>query len=369
VQRTPTPSEPTDDTATVATRRAPVVGAPGNPATFPGIPWTRALFIGLVCFGVWLLLDAPSLQASAQASPFGTRRTVSLDVLGPIAVVSRGLGLSHLVGWTDDALGRSQGGGPALAVATPHGHGTFPGATTLPTMPTSSATPTPTTFPPLNRAPAPADPLRVLVVGDSIGIDLGQPLVNDLAGTDAVSPTLDGKIDTGLSRPDYFNWPQELMADLVNDRPQLVVVMIGANDPQSIRVDDSQVAYGTPAWNTAYADRVGSFMDLAFAAGAHVLWVGMPPMADPGLNAAMDNLNAIVKSQVAAHPGQATFLDTKTVLGTPQGGFTPYLVNGAGAEVNIRTPDGIHLTTDGGEVLSQAVIDSMRSTLHINLPH
>ena len=109
-------------------------------------------------------------------------------------------------------------------------------------------------------------------------------------------------------------------------------------------------------------------MDLAFATGAHVLWVGMPPMASPGLNAAMDNLNAIVQSQVKAHPGQATFLDTRTILGTPQGGFTPYLTNSAGAELNIRTPDGIHLTNDGAEVLSQAVINSMRSTLHINLP-
>ena len=39
-----------------AATRAPAV---------PGIPWTRMLFIGLVCFGVWLLLDAPSLQRSA----------------------------------------------------------------------------------------------------------------------------------------------------------------------------------------------------------------------------------------------------------------------------------------------------------------
>jgi hypothetical protein len=351
-----------------ATSTPPVVGAPGNPPKFPGIPWTRALMIGLVCFGVWLLLDAPSLQASAQASPFGTRRTVSMDVLGPIAVVSRGLQLSHVVGWTDDALGRSQGGGPSLAVARPEAHRKLPVVVTT-TVPATPNTPTTsTTFPVLNQNPAPANPLHVLMVGDSIGIDLGQALVNDLAGTDAVSPTLDGRIDTGLSRPDYFNWPEELSADLANDRPQLVVVMIGANDPQNMEVDGANLAYGTPAWNTAYADRVGSFMDLAFATGAHVLWVGMPPMASPGLNAAMDNLNAIVQSQVKAHPGQATFLDTRTILGTPQGGFTPYLTNSAGAELNIRTPDGIHLTNDGAEVLSQAVINSMRSTLHINLP-
>ena len=96
---------------------------------------------------------------------------------------------------------------------------------------------TPTTFPPLNRSPVPADPLRVLVVGDSIGIDLGQPLVNDLAGTDVVSrhPRRQDRHRPG--RPDYFNWPEELSADLANDHPQLVVVMIGANDPQNMVVD------------------------------------------------------------------------------------------------------------------------------------
>ena len=366
---TPSVTPPTrpDDEGEAEDETRPVVGAPGNPARFPTAPWTRVLLVGLVCFAVWVVLDAPSLQSSAQASPFGTRRTVSLDILGPFAVVSRGLGLSHVVSWTDDILGRSQGGGPALAVAkAPPKPRPRPTASTVPgTAPTTTTT---STLPALATDPTPADPLHVLVVGDSVGIDLGQALVNDLAGTDVVSPTLDGKIDTGLARPDYFNWPQELQADLANDHPQLVVVMIGANDPQNMVANGNALTYGTPAWNAEYASRVGAFISEAVAGGAHVLWVGMPPMADPGLNNAMDNLNGIVQAQVAAHPGQATFLDTKRVLGTPQGGFTPYLTNGAGAEVNIRTPDGIHLTNDGGEVLSQAVVNSMRSTLHINLP-
>jgi len=368
VDTTPaTPSTRPDPAGGTEDPAPPVVGAPGNPARFPTVPWTRALLIGLVCFAVWVVLDAPSLQRSAQASPFGTRRTVSLDILGPFAVVSRGLGLSHVVGWTDDLLGRSPGGGPALAVAKagPKPRPKPPTATVPGTAPTTTTT---STLPALATDPTPADPLHVLVVGDSVGIDLGQALVNDLAGTNVVSPTLDGKIDTGLARPDYFNWPQELQADLANDHPQLVVVMIGANDPQNMVANGTALTYGTPAWNAEYATRVGSFIGEAVAGGAHVLWVGMPPMADPGLNNAMDNLNGIVQAQVAAHPGQATFLDTKRILGTPQGAFTPYLTNAAGAEVNIRTADGIHLTAGGGEVLSQAVINAMRSTLHINLP-
>jgi len=326
----------------------------------------------VVCFAVWLVLDAPSLQTSARESPIGVRRTVSLDILGPIAVVSRGLGLSHVVGWTDDILGRSQGGGPSVAVVNPPPppKGKGKGGRPTPTSPprTAPAPTTPTTLPPLNPGPTAADPLRVLVIGDSIGIDLGQPLTNDLAATGVVAATLDGKVDTGLARPDYFNWPEELSADLANDHPQLVVAMLGANDPQSMVVNGTAVAYGTAAWSSEYAWRVGSLMDEAIAGGAHVLWVGMPSMAGSQLNGEMDVINGIVQVQAAIRAGDATYLDSTVILGTAQGTFTPYLTNSSGAEVNIRTPDGIHLTPDGGEVLSQAVMSSMRSALHVALP-
>ncbi len=350
-----------------------VGGRPESPAepgwlhsgSRPGIPWTRMLFIGLVCFGVWLLLDAPSLQRSAIVSPLGVRRTVSLDVVGPIAALSRTLGLSHVVGWTDEVLGRTPGGGPSLAEAVPGRKlpGPRPGTSLTP-----GATTTTTTLPPLDRAPTAAAPLRVLVIGDSIGLDLGQPLVSDLAATGVATATLDGRVDTGLSRPDYFDWTAELRVDMANDQPQLVVVMMGANDPQSLVGAGGTIPYGSPEWNAAYGQRVGALIEEANAGGAHVLWVGMPPMAGAPLNGQMQVLNGIVEGQVAARPDKASYVASAAVLADAQGNFTAYLPNSSGAEVNIRTPDGIHLSPGGGERLSQAVIESMRTKLHIALP-
>jgi hypothetical protein len=328
------------------------------------------LLIGLVAFALWALLDAPSLQRAALESPVGTRRTVSMDLVGPLAALSRGTGLSHVVGWTDGALGRTPGGGPPLAAVTATRHPpSHPrhradpkvvGTTTIPT--------TTTTVPVFNQHPTPADPLRVLVVGDSIGLDLGQPLVSDLAATGVITPKLDGREDTGLSRPDYFDWPAELQVDLANDRPQLVVVMIGANDPQSLVGGDTSIPYGAPDWNTGYGQRVGAFIDDATSAGARVLWVGMPPMASPQLNGEMQMINNVVQKQIDARPQVATYLASASVLADSQGNFTAYLPNASGVEVNIRTVDGVHLSPGGGELLSQAVIASFRSSLHLDLP-
>jgi hypothetical protein len=328
---------------------------------FRGVPWTRALLIGLVCFGLWFLLDAPSLQRSAQESPLGTRRTVSLDVVGPVAALSRTVGLSSVVSGTDRALGRTPGGGPSLAVPTRR-----PPPKPLPT--TVNGTSTSTTLPPLDYHPTPATPLKVLIVGDSVGLDLGQPLVNTLAGYGDVTTYLDGRIDTGLTRPDYFNWPAELQIDLTNQQPNLVVVMIGANDPQGLVTPTGSLQYGQPGWDEAYSARVAAFIAEANAAGAHVLWVGMPPMQDPVLDAKLRHLNSLVQAQVAAAPGGgAAYLSSVPSLGDPHGGFAAFLPDAAGAEINVRTPDGIHLSPGGGARLAAAVAAAMQAQLHIQL--
>jgi hypothetical protein len=145
------------------------------------------------------------------------------------------------------------------------------------------------------------------------------------------------------------------------------VVMMGANDPQSLVNNGTSTPYGSPDWNSEYGQRVGAFIDTATAAGAHVLWVGMPPMAGSQLNSEMQDVNAVVQQQIATRTG-ATYLSSAPSLADANGNFTAYLPSASGAEVNVRTPDGIHLAPGGGERLSQAVLNSMRSTLKIDLP-
>lgn len=333
---------------------------------FPGARWTQVLFVGVVCFGLWFLLDAPSLQRSAQASPLGVRRTVSLDVVGPVAALSRTLGLSHVVSWTNLAIGRSAtGAGPALATLKPHHH-PKPPPTTVPAAGTPGATTT-TTLPPLNTRPTPAMPLKVLVIGDSVGLDLGQQLVSTLAVTGNVSTYLDGRVDTGLTRPDYFNWPAELGIDLANQQPQLVVVMMGANDPQGLVDGTTTYSFGEPGWNDAYSRRVGAFIDQANAAGARLLWVGLPPMADPVLNQKLMVLNSLVEAQVAQRKTLNSYLSSTPTLGDAQGGYTAFLTDPGGGVVTVRTPDGIHVTPDGGRRLSVAVVAAIEADFGIQL--
>ena len=92
--------------------------------------WTRVLALGGAAFAVWFLLFAPTLQHNAQVSPVGTRRTVSLDITGPVAALSRALQLSHFVSIT----GRGTACSGGAAGLTDRGRAARPAAS--PTRPT-----------------------------------------------------------------------------------------------------------------------------------------------------------------------------------------------------------------------------------------
>jgi lysophospholipase L1-like esterase len=357
-QTTPRVDTPESDAEATSTPVAEPVPAEPIEGRFR---WTRVLGVCLLGFAIWLVLDAPTLQHNAQVSPVGTRRTVALDLLGPIADLSRDLGVSHLVSVTNGILGRNgnqPGNGSQVVTVLPKIHHVAKTKGHHHTPPVSGGGDQPV-------FPTAADPLRVLVIGDSLGLDVGGALVNDLASTGVVAAKLDGKEATGLTRPDYYSWPSELATDLTQGNPQVIVIMMGANDPQDFP-GPPDIPYGTSTWNNEYAARVQSFMREATSEGAKVVWIGMPPMADAALSGEMAHIDSIDQAEALRTPG-VKYLSTWTLLGTSAGAYTAYLTEN-GQAVNVREPDGTHISPGGGEIVSQAVISDFHTWLHIVLP-
>jgi hypothetical protein len=357
-QAPPPPPSSSTPTPTPAPADEPAVptDAAGPPDGRVRLPWTRVLVLGVLAFALWFLLFAPSLQHNAQVSPVGQRRTVSLDLTGPVATLSRDLGLSRIVSATGRS-NRQPGGTVGLIISGPRPNRpkTKPGTTVPAPAGTATTATTTTTAPPDPRHPTAAAPLRVLIVGDSIGLDMGGALQSDLAATGVVNAALDARESTGLTRPDYFNWPAELTTDLKAADPQVVIVMIGANDAQDF-LGPPDTPYASPKWNDLYAQRVAQFMQIASSGGAVVVWVGMPPMQDPTLSAQMSDLNDVAQHEAIIAKPPLTFVNTQKSLGSATGGYTAFVTNAAGQIVNTRTPDGIHLTPGGSQVVAQQVI-------------
>ncbi len=307
----------------------------------------------------------------------GTRRNVAIAVLRPIAAISNALHLSGLVNLGNTALNRNGGPGnsqglPPPVIATvpsgpntrldngrwylPHGESGHGVPLTLPT---------PYTLPPIPQ-PTPARPLTILDIGDSIGEDLGFGLGDLFSGDPYVHVLQQAVEDTGLVQSGYYNWPGHLQLYLNKFHPRAVIVMMGANDDQNLNVNGHVYTPGSAGWAKAYTARVDTIMAESTTAGAHVLWVGLPPMGGGNItNRFVKEVNGIFQSQAALHHG-VTYVGSWNVFAGPKGQFEVYLKIG-GSEVAVRSTDGVHLDPAGWDLLARSLVVPMERTWGINL--
>ena len=224
----------------------------------------------------------------------------------------------------------------------------------------STATSTPAAgrpFPPPRRRPrcrpdcprrttrcAPTSPVTPLAQG------WGEVLQGQLAKSDIYDVEEHVRASTGLTRPDFFNWPDALQDDVESHQPQVVVVTFGGNDGQPLKDDNGDVHDVTdPEWAAVYAARTGAVMDYLSAGGRKLIWVGVPNAKSDSLNQRMDIIPAGRQGGGREAPaGHACRL-----LGPPPGvrggGFAEYIIDQDGVAKPMRANDGYHMTFAGYE--------------------
>jgi uncharacterized protein len=335
-----------------APARVPV---PAGRATMPAGKGLVAMLVALL---VWGLLYAPSLERSSNAQPLGKRRTVSLWVLKPLASISNAIQLTRITDVVSNALGKDPNQAPGGVVVPP--------PDVLPSSgPTGSPTPD---KPPAKttkmRTPTLTNELRVAVVGDSLAAGLGVYMERVLRPT-LTRVTKQGRISTGLARQDYFDWPAALKQIMASYHPDLVVVMTGVNDNQSLLTADGriQAKIGTFQWPKAYEQRVRSFAKIAVNGGAHVVWVGLPTVSQQERWDHFRTQNEIF-AQVAKGEPNMVYVDTWNRFAAPDGGYTPFYHHDGKVEL-IRETDGIHFNGAGYQLVAQAAAQAAVDRFHL----
>ncbi|MDY6852230.1 MAG: hypothetical protein SV487_09200, partial [Thermodesulfobacteriota bacterium] len=78
-------------------------------------------------------------------------------------------------------------------------------------------------------------PKKVLVVGDSMILEgLGVALQREFKKNGGLEVIRKGRYSSGLSRPDYFDWTPYLQELTTQYKPDLLIISLGATDPQDI---------------------------------------------------------------------------------------------------------------------------------------
>ena len=184
--------------------------------------------LGLV-FGALLL--APGMHKAAFNGQPGTKRDVSLALTGGLAHVSHALLLDRPRGLVQDAMGREDADKINVAIVVPPSTVTPKPGTTPTTKPTKPVV----AKPPAKRAFTPKKKLRLWIAGDSLVIVPGYSIVRAAIASPVIQSVggVDGHIATGLTRPDVFNWFEELTTQVKALHPNVVVLNFGANDNHS----------------------------------------------------------------------------------------------------------------------------------------
>jgi len=330
----------------------------------------RVFVVMLGALLIGLLLNAPWLEEGAKQQPFGKERDFWVAVWKPFAAVSRALYLDEPRKWADSALGRGDGGnglfelpastdgGPGATATT--GKGEASGTPTAGKGKTPAPTATPAPPKQLIRTPDAGAPLRVWVGGDSMSKIVGEALVRQAAETGVMTPAQESQLSSGLTRPDFFDWPGHFNQLITSDAADVYVVMFGANDSQGVKTPAGEIFQpGEAGWAVEYRRRVAGVMDLLKRDGRMVLWVGQPIMRSAEFSERMAELNVIYREE-AAKRFWIRYVDLWPLFTTASGGYDAYITDDDGEVKLMRHPDGVHLVRDGGEKAARLIVKAIQ---------
>jgi hypothetical protein len=208
-------------------------------------------------------------------------------------------------------------------------------------------------------APTRSDPLTVWFAGDSLAAGPSWAFGPEAKSLGAVRTLTEYQVGTGLVRDDYWDWFRHSAAAMAALDPDVAVFMVGGNDGQPLLIRGSYAKAGTPAWTREYTRRVAGIMDVLAAGGRRVVWIGMPPMRDPGLNASARRVDAIFRREARRRPA-VTYVDAYALFSGPGGRYADRI-----GDVSMRLSDGVHLNVAGSQRLAARVLEAVRTFVRL----
>jgi lysophospholipase L1-like esterase len=310
----------------------------------------HALVVVFLAAILLALFEGSSIRSAGEEMDPGIERELTLAIGEPAGWLSDRVPFDE---WTDDALAFLEDDGVgdegAFDAATPAA-GKSRGVPPVP----------PSSFDPAELGSGSARPGRLgtlLVTGDSMAMPLDIEIARELAGGE-VEVDRDPHVGTGISKSGLLDWGR-LSTEQARDRPDAVVVFIGANEGFDLPGPGGEaVRCCGPAWAAEYAYRARRMMNTYRRGGrARVYWLTLPAPRDRDRQEIARAVNAAI--EVAAQPYRAhvRVLDMDALF-TPGPGYRDAMEVDDRRQI-VRDADGIHLNGLGAEIAADAVLESV----------
>ena len=193
--------------------------------------------------------------------------------------------------------------------------------------------------------PKRADAKVILVLGDFFAGSLADGLTDALSDVATLRVVDESKDLSGFVRDDIVNWSAKLPVLIEDIKPSYIVVMVGANDRRSIRLEETQLKRQSPEWFTTYGERVARFSQSLKATGIQYSWVGLPPVRRKSMSKDFLKFNEIFGKVASSETGK--FVDVWDGFSNSKGNYSRSGPDVNGQIVLLRRKDGINLSKAG----------------------
>jgi uncharacterized protein len=244
--------------------------------------------------------------------------------------------------------------------------------------------------------------VKIVVMGDANADWLAYGLEDAFSDDPEIAVVRKHRTESGLVRYDQRRdgeWPQVAREIIAAEKPDLVVMMVGSNDRQTIREKATLAAPAnalpeqpteagpakppdserqpverqhpklTPAqarqeasgtwefrsekWEQAYIKRIAGTIAALKSGGAPVIWVGLPSQRETDASAASSYLNELYRSE--AEKAGIAYIDIWGGFVDEAGNFSPQGPDYLGQTRRLRSSDGIYFTKFGARKLAHYV--------------
>lgn len=202
-------------------------------------------------------------------------------------------------------------------------------------------------IPVVDKAP---DARTVLVVGDFMAAGLAEGLDTAFAENAGVRIVVRSNGSSGFVRDDFYNWPEQIKLLIETEKPAAVIVMLGSNDRQQMKVGDVREQPRSETWTKEYERRTEAFGKAVAEAKVPFLWVGMPAFRVSKMTSDMLAFNDIYHQAAESHGGE--FVDVWDGFVDENGAFVTSGPDINGQPVRLRADDGINVSRAGKRKLA-----------------
>ncbi|WP_273719981.1 MULTISPECIES: SGNH family hydrolase [unclassified Bartonella] len=202
---------------------------------------------------------------------------------------------------------------------------------------------------------------RILVIGDFVASAVADALKKLFTENSDVIIINDTVPASGLVRTDHISWKNNISERIDKNKPDAIVMVIGANDNQPITTSYGIFNTVQTEWLNIYKQKISEIVESLHSSGKPWIWMGQPAFGNDTLTQKMKIFNALYKQKTEQAGGY--FIDIWSGFTDEQGQFSFSSYDTDGKVVRLRTPNGINFTTAGKRKLASYLEKQLENIL------